>query len=142
MMARERAAWLLLVLFAGTLGYGYRNGDQLADRNREAAETALQGSEKLQSNIRRHLSEEGNAIPVGGRGGIAMVGFLAQLPPAPMPVLATGQSDLVPASENVILMRLATPVGKRSEIENPSHLLAGRFDLAFVLTWLLSLIHI
>ena len=83
MMARERAAWLLLVLFAGTLGYGYRNGDQLADRNREAAETALQGAEKLQSYIRRLLSEVGNAIPVGGRGGIAMVGFLAQLPPAP-----------------------------------------------------------
>ena len=139
MMARERAAWLLLALFAGALLYGYRNGDQLAERNREAAETALQGSEELQSNIRRHLSEEGNAIPVGGRGGIAMVGFLAQLPPAPMPVLATGQSDLVPASENVILMRLATPVGKRSEIENPSHLLAGRFDLAFVLTWLFPL---
>lgn len=139
MMARERAAWLLLALFAGALSYGYWNGYQLAKRNSEAAETALQGSEELQRNIRKHLSRPGQTIPVGGRGGIAMVGFLAQLPPAPLPVLATGQSDLVPASETVALMRLATPVDTRSEIENPSHLLAGRFDLAFVLIWLYPL---
>ena len=139
MMARERAAWLLLALFAGALSYGYWNGYQLAKRNSEAAETALQGSENLQRNIRKHLEKPGQAIPVGGRGGIAMIGFLAQLPPAPLPVLATGQSDLVPASETVALMRLATPVDSRSEIENPSHLLAGRFDLAFVLIWLYPL---
>ena len=139
MMARERAAWLLLALFAGALSYGYWNGYQLAKRNSEAAETALHGSEELQRNIRKHLNSPGKAIPVGGRGGIAMVGFLAQLPPAPLPVLATGQSDLVPASETVALMRLATPVDTRSEIENPSHLLAGRFDLAFVLIWLYPL---
>lgn len=139
MMAREHAAWLLLALFAGALSYGYWNGYQLAKRNSEAAETALQGSEELQRNIRKHLNSPGKAIPVGGRGGIAMVGFLAQLPPAPLPVLATGQSDLVPASETVALMRLATPVDTRSEIENPSHLLAGRFDLAFVLIWLYPL---
>ena len=139
MMARERAAWLLLALFAGALGYGYGNGYQLAKRNSEAAETALQGSEELQRNIRQHLSRPGQAIPVGGRGGISRVGFLAQLPPAPLPVLATGQSDLVSASETVALMRLATPIDTRSEIENPSHLLAGRFDLAFVLIWLYPL---
>ena len=139
MMARERAAWLLLALFAGALSYGYWNGYQLAKRNSEAAETALHGSEELQRNIRKHLSGPGKAIPVGGRRGIAMVGFLAQLPPAPLPVLATGQSDLVPASETVTLMRLTTPVSTRSEIENPSHLLAGRFDLAFVLIWLYPL---
>ncbi|MCH2364527.1 MAG: ABC transporter permease subunit, partial [Planctomycetes bacterium] len=139
MMARERAAWLLLALFVGALSYGYWNGHQLAKRNSETAETALQGSEELQRKIREHLSSPGKAIPVGGRGGIAMVGFLAQLPPAPLPVLATGQSDLVSASETVALMRLATPVDARSEIENPSHLLAGRFDLAFVLIWLYPL---
>ena len=44
MMARERAAWLLLALFAGALGYGIWNGSQLAERNSEAAETAMKGS--------------------------------------------------------------------------------------------------
>ena len=57
MMARERAAWLLLALFAGALGYGIWNGSQLAERNSEAAETAMKGSRELQGKIRDHLSQ-------------------------------------------------------------------------------------
>ena len=56
-----------------------------------------------------------------------------------LPLLATGQSDLSPGHETVVLWKLAAPADTRSELENPSHLMAGRFDLAFVLVWLFPL---
>ncbi len=137
MMARERAAWLLLALFAGALGYGTWNGSQLAERNSVAAETASQNSDKLDGQIREFIEKRPDkAMPVGM---FYRIGFLAQFPPGPLPVLATGQSDLVPGNESVALGRLAAPVNTRPEIENPSHLLAGRFDLAFALIWLYPL---
>ena len=137
MMARERAAWLLLALFAGALGYGTWNGSQLAERNSVAAETASQNSDKLDGQIREFIEKRPDkAMPVGM---FYRIGFLAQFPPGPLPVLATGQSDLVPGNESVALGSLAAPVNTRPEIENPSHLLAGRFDLAFALIWLYPL---
>ena len=136
MMVRERAAWLLVALFAGALGYGLWNGSQLAKRNSEATTAAEENSEKFLLQVRQHLSRPGQALPVRN---IAGYGSLALLPPAPLPGLATGQSDLVPGHENVVLWKLTAPADTRSELENPSHLLAGRFDLAFVLIWLYPL---
>ena len=136
MMVRERAAWLLVALFAGALGYGLWNGSQLAKRNSEATTAAAENSEKFLLKVRQHLSRPGQSLPVRN---IAGYGSLALLPPAPLPGLATGQSDLVPGYENVVLWKLAGPADTRSELENPSHLLAGRFDLAFVIIWLYPL---
>jgi len=136
MMARERAAWLLVALFAGALGYGIWSGAQLAIRNSEATLAASKSSKEFLVKVREHLGRPGQSLPVRN---IAGFGSLALLPPAPLPGLATGQSDLVPGHENVVLWRLAAPADTRSELENPSHLLAGRFDLAFVLIWLYPL---
>ena len=136
MMVRERAAWLLVALFAGALGYGLWNGSQLAKRNSEATTAAAENSEKFLLKVRQHLSRPGQSLPVRN---IAGYGSLALLPPAPLPGLATGQSDLVPGYENVVLWKLTAPADTRSELENPSHLLAGRFDLAFVIIWLYPL---
>ena len=136
MMVRERAAWLLVALFAGALGYGLWNGSQLAKGNSEATTAAAENSEKFLLKVRQHLSRPGQSLPVRN---IAGYGSLALLPPAPLPGLATGQSALVPGYENVVLWKLAGPAATRSELENPSHLLAGRFDLACVIIWLYPL---
>ena len=134
LLARERVSWLLLGLFAAALSYGTWNGSDLARRQREAATALAQESEQFQAQLRNHLAQQAvDPKALAGRGTTAI------LPPAPLPLLAAGQSDLSPGHETVVLWKLAEPADMRSELENPSHLMAGRFDLAFVLVWLFPL---
>ena len=134
LLARERAAWALLGLFAAALGYGLWNGSALAQRHREISTAFTQDTEHFQSQLRNHLAQQSvDPKAIAGRGTTAV------LPPAPLPLLAAGQSDLSPGHETVVLWKLAAPADTRSELENPSHLMAGRFDLAFVLVWLYPL---
>jgi ABC-2 type transport system permease protein len=58
----------------------------------------------------------------------------AVLPPAPLAALAIGQSDLFPYYSRVTIRTQPMLVGS-DEIENPTNLVNGRFDLAFVLTF-------
>ncbi len=134
LLARERAAWVMLVLFAAALAYGLWNGSALARRHREIATALTQDAEQFQTQLRNHLAQQAvDPKAIAGRGTTAV------LPPAPLPLLASGQSDLSPGHESVVLWKLAAPADSRSELENPSHLMAGRFDLAFVLVWLYPL---
>ena len=134
LLARERAAWVLFALFAAALAYGTWNGARLAQRQREIATVLRQDSEQFQTQLREVLGKQSvDPKAIAGRGTTAV------LPPAPLPLLATGQSDLSPGHETVVLWKLAAPADTRSELENPSHLMAGRFDLAFVLVWLFPL---
>jgi ABC-2 type transport system permease protein len=75
-----------------------------------------------------------NPMTIGSRGGT-----LAALDPMPLAPLAVGQSDLLP-----YYLKVNTGgrqgVLKGDEIENPSNLLTGRFDLAFVIVVLFPLV--
>ena len=134
LLARERSVWVLLALFAVASAYGLWNGSRLALRQHEVASAYAEDSERFQMQLREHLRQkEVDTRALAGRGTTAV------LPPAPLPLLASGQADLTPGHETVVLWRLAAPSNTRSELENPSHLLAGRFDLAFVLVWLYPL---
>jgi len=134
LIARERAAWILLALFAAALAYGIWNGSRLAHRQREVASAFAQDSAQFQSQLRDILGNQ----PVDPKA-LAGRGTTAVLSPASLPLLATGQSDMLPSHETVVLWKLTAPADTRSELENPSHLMAGRFDLAFVLVWLYPL---
>lgn len=134
LLARERASWVLLALFAAALAYGTWNGSRLAQRQSRVATAITQDLEQFQTQLRDALGKQ-TVDPKA----IAGLGTTAVLPPAPLPLLATGQSDLSPGHETVVLWKLAAPPDTRSELENPSHLMAGRFDLAFVLVWLFPL---
>ena len=134
LLTRDRAAWVLLGLFTAALAYGTWNGSDLARRQREASTALAQDSEQFQTQLRNHLAQQ--AVDPKA---IARRGTTAVLPPAPLPLLAAGQSDLSPGHETVVLWKLAAPADTRSELENPSHLMAGRFDLSFVLVWLFPL---
>ncbi len=134
LLARERAAWVLLALFAAALAYGLWNGSGLAQRHREVATELTLDAEQFQTQLRHHLAQQSvDPKAIAGRGTTAV------LPPAPLPLLSTGQSDLSPDHQTVVLWKLAAPADTRSELENPSHLMAGRFDFSFVLVWLYPL---
>lgn len=134
LLARERAAWVLSVLFALSLVYGLWNGARLDEQRRETLASLAHDAELFQAQLREYLGQQ----PVEPRA-VAGRGALAVLPPAPLALLATGQSDLSPGHESIILWKLAAPADTRSELENPSSSLAGRFDLAFVLVWVYPL---
>jgi len=130
----ERATWLLLLLFAGTLAYGIANGASVGRAARENAAAIEKGAFDWNQQVREALERQAlDPRQVAGRPSIAL------LPPAPLPALAVGQADLLPSHEAISLWRLEKPSEARTELENPSRLLAGRFDLAFVLVWLLPL---
>lgn len=135
LLTRDRGAWVVLALFAAALMYGLWNGLRVAKQHRETAVAISRDATEFRNQVRQALQQQRAIDPraVAGRGVTAV------LPPAPLPLLAIGQSDLSPNYENVVLWRLATPGDDRAELENPSHLLAGRFDLAFVLVWLFPL---
>ncbi len=134
LLARERGAWIALLLFACALAYGASNGVPLAREQDELARSLREGNAQFEHQLRTAL-ERG---PLDSRE-VASQGSAAFLPPAPLPLLATGQADLEPGFDFVNLWRLATPAADPTGLENPAHLLAGRFDLAFVLVWLLPL---
>lgn len=135
MLMREHAAWVLLSLFTAALAYGLWNGARLAERNRKTAAELTESSNLWLAQLRDYLNrQEVDPKAVAGRGAIAV------LPPPALPLLAIGQSDLLPNHENVSLWKLQAPADTRSELENPSVLLTGRFDLSFVLVWLYPLV--
>lgn len=61
------------------------------------------------------------------------------LPPASLAVLAVGQSDLYPYYAKISTRTKQTFI-VNDEIENPTNLLSGRFDLSFVVIYLFPLI--
>jgi ABC-2 type transport system permease protein len=62
------------------------------------------------------------------------------LPPAPLALLSTGQSDLYPINAKAYMWSSFGVMWAKSELQNPVNLQAGRFDLAFVVVWLFPLL--
>lgn len=73
------------------------------------------------------LGGQGNAQPVA-------------LPPGPLATLAVGQSDLLPFYHDVSIYTNEQSFLQNGEVENPANLMVGRFDLAFVVVYLLPLL--
>ena len=64
----------------------------------------------------------------------------AGLPPGPLGALAVGQSDLLPFYHDVSIYTNEQSFLQNGEVENPLNLMVGRFDLAFVMVYLLPLL--
>jgi ABC-2 type transport system permease protein len=88
---------------------------------------------------------ENPSIPVIAGGWMAH--RFATMPPGPLAALTTGQSDLRPLYAGSTIWSIAWPswLNRRvlvggSEIDSPLNLVTGRFDLAFVVVYLLPLL--
>ena len=64
----------------------------------------------------------------------------AVLEPGPLAALAVGQSDLLPYYYDVNIYTNESSFQQNGEVENPLNLMVGRFDLAFVVVYLLPLL--
>jgi ABC-2 type transport system permease protein len=148
LLKADRTLLAVTLLLAGLVSYSLFNGvSWVAFQKRTLAEAQMEESERLDK-LRRHLSdiEAGRAEPkgfqdprsAGAIGGTTAAPYLA-MPPAPLAALAIGQSDLYPYYFKLNL-RSKQAILANDEIENPTNLLAGRFDLAFVLIFLFPLL--
>jgi ABC-2 type transport system permease protein len=144
----DRTLWVIVPLFAIIIGYGVYNGLSWARFQRATLDAAKQEERDRFAKAKA----EANAIEQGGQPASAFTNpclpsvaagrtgpRYATLPPATLAALSVGQSDLYPYYFKV------TSQGKQTfttndEIENPTNLLAGRFDLAFVIIYLYPLL--
>jgi ABC-2 type transport system permease protein len=148
LLKSDRTLTAVALLMAALVGYSLYNGaawvafqkQTLAEANEEYSERIA----KLKKDLRDF--EEGRREPkgfqdprsAGAIGGATAAPYLA-MPPAPLATLAIGQSDLYPYYFKLNL-RSKQAILANDEIENPTNLLAGRFDLSFVLIYLFPLL--
>ncbi|RUL82808.1 ABC transporter permease [Tautonia sociabilis] len=138
-LAADRSLWALAGLLAAVVAYGALNGASWAETRRAALEAAAAEEAARFDELRRRLGSPGDAIGVGAlEVGRSSGARYAAMPPGLLAALVVGQSDLLPSYVKV------TTDGRQSldgadEIENPTHLLTGRFDLGFVIVVLYPL---
>jgi ABC-2 type transport system permease protein len=147
-LAADATVWVVGGVFAVAIGYGLWNGVRWTAFQEQALAAARAEEDERYTRLNAQLVELAqpgakispfadprNPSAFGGRLGPRY----AALPPAPLAPLSIGQSDLLPyyvkvstdARENIV---------SATEIENPSRLQAGRFDLTFVIIYLYPLL--
>jgi ABC-2 type transport system permease protein len=148
LMIRDQVLWYLLPVFAVLVGYAIYNG---ISWSRFQSATVAEARQNAQSNLdelkaRVIQLEKGGALAStyddprdAGIVSRVYAFEMATLPPTPMAPLAIGQSDLYP----YYVQLNAKPIDDQpanDEIENPTNLSTGRFDLGFVIVYLFPLL--
>ncbi|MBN8731283.1 MAG: DUF3526 domain-containing protein [Acidobacteria bacterium] len=144
----DRSLWIIGALLAVLIGYGVHNGGAWVrfqqDTLTQAAEEEAGRLTLIKTSI--ESANAGRANPPSWRDprnpfavGNTQAAHYVSMPPAPLAALAVGQSDLLPYYFKLSLKSRDTLLGN-DEIENPVHLLSGRFDLAFVIIYLFPLL--
>jgi ABC-2 type transport system permease protein len=147
-LSADATIWVVALVFGVAIGYGVWNGARWVTFQGTALASASAEESRRYEGLKNEVAARARpgatvspfADPrsptnVGGRLGPRY----AMLPPGPLAPLAIGQSDLLPyyfkvsteARENIVAA---------TEIENPNRLLAGRFDLSFVIIFLYPLL--
>ena len=145
----DRTFWTVVLLFAVSLAYAMFNGFAWTEfQNKTIAETRqdeaaryadlkkqIQDLDKSAPENLSRWSDPRDAAAAGRNVGQKFV----QMPPNEFASFSIGQSDLLPFYFK-ISTRSQTTFINNDELENPTNLLAGRFDVAFVVIYLLPLL--
>lgn len=152
-LTADRTAWIVLLLFAIVVGYATYKGSTWVSHLQNSIEQARQEERERLSELKSKAGEEENKMASEGKAitypdwgprhpyYVAMYRGqrYAAMPPAPLAQLAVGQTDLCPnyfkvsagAKESFMIAQ---------ETESPFKLLAGQFDIAFVILYLYPLL--
>jgi len=147
-LSADHTLWVIAPLFALIIGYGVYNGSSWAQFQQATLDAAKQEERDRFAKAKAEIG----AIERGGKPSSPFINprfasvaagrtgpRYATLPPAPLAALSVGQSDLYPYYFKVSSQSKQT-FAANDEIENPGNLLAGRFDLAFVIIYLYPLL--
>jgi ABC-2 type transport system permease protein len=144
----DKTLWAVAVLLAATIAYGVHNGAAWTTFQQQTIRAAVADEEERHQTIKQGIldANAGRTSPPAWKDprnpyavGYRLGSRYATMPPAPLAALAVGQSDLLPYYFRVTVNARDTLLGN-DEIENPVHLLSGRFDLAFVIIYLFPLV--
>jgi len=149
LLRADRLLVATLGLFLLLFGYALLNGVAWVRSQEstlsELAEARAERAREVAAELRRIEAGGEPASPfrdprapnvLGGGGNAQPVA----LPPGPLGMLAVGQSDLLPFYHDVSIYTNEQSFLQNGEVENPLNLMVGRFDLAFVLVYLLPLL--
>jgi ABC-2 type transport system permease protein len=145
----ERTLWVMLALTVALVLYAWWNGASWAETQRTTlAQVQADDSTRLATLAARlDAIESGREEPPAAFQNPALPAPVgrslgtraAVLLPASLAATAVGQGDLFP-SYAIVSTAAGDPFLRTPSIENPLHLLGGRFDLAFVIVYLLPLL--
>ena len=149
LLVAVRVLLLALILFAALFAYSLANGMAWVSKVEGTVEAVRVADEERTA----ALIEELEAIASGAEPaspfrdprapnvlGGARGARTAVLEPGPLAALSVGQSDLLPYYYDVSIYTNEQTFLQNGEVANPLNLMVGRFDLAFVLVYLLPLL--
>jgi ABC-2 type transport system permease protein len=142
-----RGGWLLplwLAFFVLCAGAAW-NGMAWVEGRQTAVASILEDEADTHAMRRKQLVEEvtaDNRQRYGGALYATAFSLRATLAPGALAVLTVGQAEGYPMAANISPFAASNTIFDQhtAGMENPSVLAAGRFDLAFVLVWLLPLL--
>ena len=132
---------LLLVLTILAALNGSARIDQMAEMGEGLNQGELQTQSALQNTVARwETNPEGDPPSVASPGalGLSVLSHYTVLPPTPLAALSIGQTDVQPTYYKVTAHPALTFLNE-TEIQNPLNVLAGSFDVAFVIVFLLPI---
>ena len=149
LLMADRALRIALGLFVVLLVYALANGVVWLRFQERTVEAVESGNAERTSAFEQELTAIANGgepsspfadprspLVLGGPSG----SHTAALEPGPLTALAVGQSDLLPYYYDVNIYTNESSFQQNGEVENPLNLMVGRFDLAFVVIYLLPLL--
>lgn len=143
-LAADHTLLLVAVLFTLLIAYGVYNGASWMSRRthgiREAERAAAANLDMLRSQVQDIQAGRKTLTDLPAAGRPSAVSVFAYVPPTALTPLSIGASDLLPYSTTVNLFSTKDTLVTQSETDNPVNLLAGRFDLAFVIVYLYPLL--
>jgi ABC-2 type transport system permease protein len=128
--------------------YAARGGREWLARQQASAASAARADAQRLDSLRADLrARSADTTPIAAFGdprspytaGTTMARRWVVLPTAPLGPVAAGQSDLFPTYYRVSILAHET-LFTNEELDHPANLLAGRFDLAFVVVFLFPLL--
>lgn len=130
-LLRDHSLLALLILLLGLCAYAAWNGADWVQK-REAAIELIKAEEQERLAFARGFVETQMIMP----------GVFAVLPPGSMALVSMGQADAYPFNAEVFALGDHTTLFKRvwADIGSPTVRAAGRFDLAFVIVFILPLV--
>ncbi|MET0337960.1 MAG: ABC transporter permease subunit [Caulobacter sp.] len=137
---RDRALPWLLVLFAALAAYGAWNGAQWAQERAATVRLLTDELAPLVEMRRKQLAEAPSGTwPFSATPQLAP--FRLVLEPGAMAVLSIGQAEAYPYAARMIPLQDITMFDPfKVDVDNPAVRAAGRFDLAFVIVFVLPLV--
>ena len=147
-LAADRTLWAVTIVLAAVMLFAASNGARWSALQQERhGRLVAEESERLEETRAELLRIAGGGSSRSrfydprnpAQVGQSFAAGYALLSPAPLAPLSVGQSDLFPAHYKITLeSREALFAG--DELDNPTNLLAGSFDVAFVIVFLYPLL--